>query len=129
MSNGYTEEWLREYQARRGLKIQIEDSPKPNKYSAIKTEVDGLIFDSRREATRYQDLRYMQAAGEISDLRLKVKYELVVNGQKIGSYTSDFEYEEEGKHIVEDCKGFRHRDYIWRKKLMLALFGIVIRET
>lgn len=130
MATGYTEQWLREYQAKhRGLKIEIVDAPKPNKYSAIRTEVDGIIFDSKREAKRYQELRQLQLARSISDLRLKVKYELIVNGQKIGSYTSDFEYEEGGKHIVEDCKGYRHRDFIWRKKLMLALYGISIRET
>lgn len=71
----------------------------------------------------------MQQAGLISDLKLQVKYEFVVNGRKIGSYKSDFEYEENGRHIVEDCKGYRQRDYIWRRKLMLALHGIEIRET
>lgn len=128
--SGYTEEWLRDYQAkRRGLKIEIVDSPKPNKYSAIKTEVDGIIFDSKREATRYQDLRYRQAAGEISDLKLQVSYPLVVNGVKIATYRADFEYLEGEQKITEDAKGCKTPTYRIKKKLMLAIYGIEIRET
>ena len=129
MSSRWTESDFTDYQARRGVKINLPDAPKANKYSAIKTEVDGIIFDSKKEAARYTELRLLERAGGISDLRLQVKYEFIINGHKIGSYRSDFEYNEEGKHIVEDCKGIRHRDYIWRRKLMLALFGIQIRET
>ena len=129
MSARLTELEYAEILARRGVKINLPDPPKANKYSAIKTEVDGIIFASKKEAARYTELRLLERAGKISDLRLQVKYEFIVNGHKIGSYRSDFEYNEEGKHIVEDCKGIRHRDYIWRRKLMLALFGIEIRET
>ena len=129
MSARLTELEYAEILARRGVKINLPDAPKANKYSAIKTEVDGIIFDSKKEAARYTELRLLERASKISDLRLQVKYEFIVNGHKISSYRSDFEYNEEGKHIVEDCKGIRHRDYIWRRKLMLALFGIQIRET
>jgi hypothetical protein len=129
LSARWTDQDYADYQARKGVKVKFADPPKANKYSAIKTEVDGIIFDSKREAARFTELRLLERADKISDLRLQVKYDLIVNGHKIGSYTSDFEYEEEGKHIVEDCKGLRHRDYIWRRKLMLALFGITIRET
>ena len=129
MSARWTHEDLANYQAKRGLKIEFVDPPKANKYSAIKTEVDGIIFDSKREAKRYQELRILQRKGMITDLHLKVKREFIVNRIKVGSYTSDFEYEEDGSHIVEDCKGYRHRDYIWRKKMMRALFSIEIRET
>src|SRR5689334_18473563 len=98
MSSRWTHEDVANYQARKGVKIEFSDPPKANKYSAIKTEVDGIIFDSKREAARYTELRLLQRARKISGLRLKVKYELIVKGHKIGSYTSDFEYEEADQH-------------------------------
>jgi len=103
-----------------------------NKYHAKKTVVDGITFDSKREAARYRALKTLERAGEIANLVLKVRYPLVVNGVKIGRYTSDFEYEENGQHVVEDVKSpatKKARDYRLRKLLMLALHGITIRET
>ena len=103
-----------------------------NKYGAKKTVVDGIKFDSKREAGRYSYLKALERTGHIANLTLKVKYPLVVNGVKIGRYTSDFEYEEDGKHVVEDVKSpatKKARDYRLRKLLMLALHGVEIRET
>jgi len=103
-----------------------------NKYGAKKTIVDGITFDSRREAARYRVLKTLERGGAIANLVLKVKYPLVVNGVKIGRYTSDFEYEENGQHVVEDVKSpatKKAHDYRLRKLLMLALHGITIRET
>lgn len=103
-----------------------------NKYGAKKTRVDGITFDSRREARRYQELQLLQRAGKIGDLQRQVRYELVVNGHKIGRYTADFVYWEYGEEIVEDVKSpatKKARDYVLRKKLMLAIHGISIRET
>jgi len=103
-----------------------------NKYGARKTVVDGIKFDSKREAGRYSYLKALERTGHITNLILKVKYPLIVNGVKIGRYTSDFEYEEGGAHIVEDVKSpatKKARDYRLRKLLMLALHGIEIRET
>lgn len=99
-----------------------------NKYSAIRTTVDGITFDSKAEAGFYQQLRLRQAAGEISDLELQPRYDLIVNGIRIGRYTGDFRYVEGGKTIVADAKGIASRDYVLRKKLMLALHGIEILE-
>ena len=103
-----------------------------NKYGAKKTVVDGIKFDSGKEAARYRQLCLLQRVGQIRDLQIKVKYQLIVNGVKIGRYTSDFEYEENGRHVVEDVKSKatkKARDYGLRKKLMLAIHGIKIRET
>ena len=127
----WTPQDLAEYQARqpRGLNIAISGPPKRSKFGAKKTEVDGIIFDSKREATRYYDLRVMQSAGLITGLTLQVRYDLVVNGEKIGRYTSDFNYYENGQLVVEDTKGVKTRDYVLRKKLMKAIYGIEIREV
>lgn len=102
-----------------------------SKYGARKVEIDGILFDSRAEARRYQDLKLLQQAGEISGLELQPKYPLVVNGVKIGLYTADFKYTDcsNGLEIVEDVKGMRTRDYVLRKKLVKALYGIDILET
>lgn len=102
-----------------------------SKYGARKVEIDGVVFDSRAEAHRYQDLKLLQQTGEISGLALQPKYPLVVNGVKIGLYTADFKYTDciTGLEIVEDVKGMRTRDYVLRKKLVKALYGIDILET
>lgn len=101
----------------------------PSKFRAVPTEIDGIRFASKREAARYRELRLLERAGQITDLRLQVRYPLVVNGVKIGRYTADFVYSENGAEVVEDCKGVRVRDYVLRAKLMLALYGVTIRET
>lgn len=104
-----------------------------NKYRAKKTVVDGIKFDSKREARRYQELRLLERAGEIARLNLQVRYPLEVNGHKIGRYTADFVYcDSDGMLVVEDVKSpatKKARDYVLRKKLMLAIHGIEIRET
>jgi hypothetical protein len=100
-----------------------------SKYKAVKTTVDGITFDSKQEARRYGILRLMEKGGLISKLMTQQTYKLEVNGQLICKYKSDFNYIENGKQIVEDSKGFKTRDYILKKKLMKAIYGIEIRET
>ena len=103
-----------------------------NKYHAKRTVIDGIMFPSKREAKRWVELRLLERAGQISGLQRQVKYDLIVNGVKIGRYTSDFEYDENGQHVVEDVKSSATataRDYPLRKKLMLAIYNIEIRET
>jgi hypothetical protein len=101
-----------------------------NKSHAKKTTVDNITFDSRREANRYLVLRSMQDAGEIHALTLQPRWDLIVNRVKIGRYTADFEYmTAAGEYVVEDSKGIKTRDYLLRKKLMLALYKIAVREV
>jgi hypothetical protein len=106
---------------------------KPNKYNARKTVVQGITFDSGREALRYVALARLEAAGEISQLKHHPPpFELVVNGVKIGRYTPDFIYYKAGKLVVEDSKSEatrQARDYPLRKKLMVACFGIQVAES
>lgn len=97
---------------------------------AKKTIVDGIQFDSKREAKRYGELKLKQQVGQIKGLKVHTVYHLVVNNIKIGKYTDDFcYYDESNKWVVEDCKVRKSRDYPLRKKLMLALYGIRIVET
>lgn len=106
-----------------------------SKYHAKKTTIDGITFDSRREAKRYSELKLMERAGAISDLRRQVRYELIpafdVDGKHYRAITwiADFVYVEAGKEIVEDCKGYRTDVYRIKAKLFAHRYGVSIRET
>jgi hypothetical protein len=102
-----------------------------SKYRAIKTEVDGILFDSKAEARAYCNRKLMQQNGMISGLELQPAYDLIVNGVKVGRYIADFRYtlNSTGAVIVEDVKGVRTPVYRLKKKLMLALYGISILES
>lgn len=102
---------------------------KRNKYSNKKTEVDGISFDSKKEARQYVDLKNMQAAGIISDLILQKKFDIIINGKKVCYYKADFEYMRDGATIVLDVKGMKTPVYNLKKKLMKAVLGIDITEV
>jgi len=102
-----------------------------SKYGAVKTTVDGIRFDSKQEAARYQELLLLVTAGEIRALELQPRYPLMVEGQKVGTYVADFRYHvvAEDATVVEDSKGMPTPVYKLKKKLMWAIYGIVIHET
>lgn len=124
-----------------------------NKYKNKKIEVDGIKFDSKREAKRYSDLKLLEKSGQISELERQVKYilipaqrettnEVYKKGIKKGqcksgkvierecAYYADFDYmTKDGKHVVEDTKGIRTQEYIIKRKLMLYKYGIRITEV
>lgn len=108
---------------------EVEPEPKPGKYGNKKVEVDGIKFDSKKEAKRYGELKWLAETGQISELELQKSFRLEVNNYLIAHYRADFVYYECGKRIIEDCKGFRTPVYKLKKKLMLAIYGIEIRET
>src|SRR2546429_9845974 len=100
------------------------------KYHNRKTMHQGIQFDSRKEADRYQELTLLERAGEIRSIELQPRYDLTVNGIRICFYYADFRYEEVATRtiIVEDVKGFRTKEYIIKKKLVKALYGVEIKE-
>lgn len=127
---------------------------KSNKYGANKAECrQGHIHDSRKEACRCNELHILQRCGEISNLQLQSKYVLIpamrertgeyyTKGAKKGqekpgkvielecAYFADFDYiTKDGRHIVEDTKGMRTKEYIIKRKLMLYVHGIRIQEV
>lgn len=135
-----TEEQLHEIQSRVGRGkvrthlmegVDIDRIHRHPKYGNQKTEIDGITFDSKKEALRYQDLKLMEKAGEISELDRQVRFPLRVNRQEICCYIADFTYRKRGGGtiVAEDTKGVRTRDYIIKKKLMKAIHGIEIQET
>nr|UVX82244.1 MAG: Protein of unknown function (DUF1064) [Bacteriophage sp.] len=106
-----------------------------SKYHARKTTVDGITFDSKREADRYLVLKGMEEDGTIEDLRRQVRYELVpafdVGGRHYRPvyYVADFVYVEDGKEVVEDVKGMVTDVYRLKRKLVAYRYGMNIRET
>lgn len=106
------------------------------KYGNKKTEIDGYTFDSMKEARHYVELKYLLRAGLISNLRLQVPFELIPSqrdekGRVIErpvTYKADFVYEQAGQTVVEDTKGFKTKEYVIKRKLMLERHGIRVKE-
>lgn len=101
-----------------------------SKFGAQKTTVDGIEFDSKAEARRYGELRLLERAGKIKNLERQVRYDLEVNGERIGFYKADFRYWDcaRNEQIVEDVKGVRTPVFVIKAKLMKALHRVTIVE-
>lgn len=104
---------------------------KPNKYRAQKTTVDGITFDSKKEAKRYGSLKMLERAKVIKNIELQPSYPININGIKIAIYKADFRYwHNDLQHTtVEDVKGVRTPVYRLKKKLVEAIYGIEIVEV
>lgn len=102
-----------------------------SKYHARKIKLDGITFDSKKEAKRYNELKVLEKLKVISNLRLQVPYVLIEKSQYGRSikYFADFVYLKNGETIVEDCKGMRTPVYRLKKRLMAEKYGIIILET
>lgn len=122
-----------------------------SKYHSKKITLNGITYDSKKEAKRHQELLLLERAGAIQSLQTQVKYvlipaqreftnEIYTKGRNKGcfkkgkllekecAYIADFVYIENGQTVVEDTKGFRTTDYKIKRKLMLYIHGIRIRE-
>ena len=99
------------------------------KYRAKRTKLDGITFDSTREAEHYCELKLEQRAGSISDLELQPEFVITVNGKRIGVYRADFQYVRDGVTVIEDVKGVRTPVYRLKKKLVEALHSVTIKEV
>ena len=113
-----------------------------NKYHNKTVIVNGMEFDSQKEADRWRELSLLQRAGEIKDLSRQVKYQLLApqrdeHGKVIEQavdYIADFQYRDKnGKIVVEDVKGMKkgsaYAIFVIKRKLMLREYGIRIREV
>ena len=102
---------------------------------------DGIEFDSLSEKDRYIELKVMQKAGIISDLKVHPRFEIIPRqtDPKTGKflfhpthYTADFQYVRDGRTIIEDVKSKvtrEEKDYILRRKLMFYVNGIYVEEV
>lgn len=108
------------------------------KYRNKKTKVDGITFDSKKEAAHYQKLKFMESQGLIFKLQCQVKFDFVINGfalryvdsNRVLKYIADFEYfTPNGERKIVDVKGMKTRDYLIKRALMLAVHGILVEEV
>ena len=104
------------------------------KYGAVQTEQDGIRFASKAEAKRWTLLRIMEQAGRIKDLQRQVSYDLHAHGGNlVGRYVADHVYRErqgdEWALVIEDVKGMPTPLYDWKRRHILAEYGIEIREV
>lgn len=108
------------------------------KYRNKKTTVDGIVFDSAKEANRYAELRLLEKAGQIFNLQRQVPFVLIPKQERDGkvieravTYKADFVYTENGEEVVEDVKSEATitKEYIIKRKLMLWEYGIAIRQV
>lgn len=119
---------------------------KMSKYHNQKVTADGHTFDSKKEYRRYCELKLLERAGVISDLELQKPFVLIPAQYEVKAdkpakssktlleravtYKADFVYTQDGKTVVEDVKGgVRTKEYILKRKLMLYLHGIRIKEV
>lgn len=102
-----------------------------SKYGAIRTEVDGITFASKKEANHYATLKILERAGKITRLTLQPVFRLEVNGQFICRYIADFQYwdVERNEWATEDVKGCKTSLYKVKKKMVKALHNVDIREV
>ena len=107
------------------------------KYGNTKTVRDGRVFDSKHEAGRYAELKLLQRAGKISELKTQVSFLLIPAQydekhrciERSCKYVADFTYMEDGHLVVEDAKGLKTDVYRIKKKMMLQKYGIRIKEV
>ena len=109
-----------------------------NKYHAQKVRLpDGTVFDSKREYNRWQELKILQQAHVIEQLKRQVKFDLIPfqkaeNGmpaERGVQYIADFTYLQNGRLVVEDAKGKRTPEYIIKRKLMRWIHKIAVKEV
>ena len=108
------------------------------KYGNRKTTVDGITFDSAKEANRWCELKLLERAGKIFELQRQVSFVLIPKQVRDGKvierpvvYKADFVYTENGQEVVEDVKSpiTKTKEYIIKRKLLLWQYGLQIREV
>lgn len=110
------------------LSARMDKQAKASKYRNTRVVVDGITFDSKAEARHYGFLKIARESGHLK-FEMQVPYRFEVNGKLIATYRADFVVTwKDGRVEVQDVKGVRTKEYILKKKLMSALYGIEIRE-
>lgn len=110
--------------------LVIVKQSRQSKYGNVKTKINGQIFDSKKEATRFLVLKSELQQKKITGLKTQVPFKIEINGDLICKYVADFVYyDKAGNRIVEDTKGMKTAIYKLKKKLMKAVLGIEIKES
>ena len=104
--------------------------PKRMKYRNVKTEIDGIKFDSKKEAAYYSKLKLLKASGDVLAFQMQVRYNFKYNGILLCFYKADFvvKWKTSGEKVI-DVKGRKLPMYNLKKKMMKAFHGIDIMEV
>ena len=97
-----------------------------SKYKNVKVKLDGITFDSKKEAVHYAYLKSLEKRGVITDLQLQTKLDFKIDGKKIFTYKPDFEYNDEFGHHIVDVKGIQTPVFKLKKKLIEAQYNTEI---
>lgn len=104
-----------------------------SKYRNKICTLNGVKFHSLGERRRYQELLLLEKAGKIFNLKLQIKYPLIVNDVKVGAYIADFVYYEEDNLVIEDFKGVQTAVFKLKWKILQAMHkntvGMIFRIT
>lgn len=106
----------------------LAHKPKRTKYNAKKTMVDGILFDSKREAAYYSELKTREKAGEIIGVELQRPFTILINGFLIGTYKSDFAFWDNtaDRFRVIDVKGMDTPLSKFKRKCVKAQYGFEV---
>lgn len=104
-------------------------SKRRSKFGNKLTTVDGRLFHSKREASRYIELKVLEKAGAIRNLECQVPVKVDINGKHCFKWIADFVYFEGQDRIWEDVKGYRTSVYKLKKRVLEAHLGVKIREV
>lgn len=124
---GLSYSYLRKKEETTKALLDVIKAKKSSKYHSQKTEIDGIVFDSKGEAKRYQELKLLQKNRIITSLELQKRIELqpsfTYNGktERAINYVADFYYydNEKGTIVIEDFKGFKTPEYLIKRKMLI----------
>jgi hypothetical protein len=118
------------------VKEYLKTNPRQDrrsKYGNLKTEYNGNIFDSKKEANYAQELDFLMRAKRprerVISFERQVPFQVELNGKKICRYIADFKvFYADGRVEIVDVKGVRTQMYSLKKKLVEAQYDIKIIE-
>lgn len=117
-----------------GVQSMLRPNRSRSRFPAKRVEIDGIVFASKKEARRYQQLKFLEMGGKVADIEVHPSYRMEINGQHYCSYTPDFRYRdlERGCIVVEEVKSSGTRKdaaYRLRRKACELFHGIEVVEV
>ena len=118
---------------KRFLQDNVDKKKNNNRFKVSPVEertLGGIVFSSKKEMTRYAELRLLERAGEIQGLELQPEFRVSINDQHFCTYTADFAYTEKGQRVIEELKSTgtaKDAAYRLRKKAAELFYGIKVK--
>lgn len=97
-----------------------------HKYSAVKTECDGIRFASKKEAAYYRKLKMLRQDGQVIQFLRQMPFHLPGNTR----YVCDFlVFYADGTSAFIDVKGCETSEFKLKKKQVEALYAPIVIEV